>query len=124
MGASYGAGNYAMCGRAYNPRFLFSWPQSKCSVMGPEQLTGVMDIIMREGAEKAGRVINEEQAAMRNAMFQKLVEQQSDVYYTSGRVIDDGIIDPRDTRTVIGLCLSIIYNSTIQGGNLFGISRM
>jgi len=113
-----------MCGRAYNPRFLFSWPQSKCSVMGPEQLTGVMDIIMREGAEKTGRIINEEQAAMRNAMFQKLVEQQSDVYYTSGRVIDDGIIDPRDTRTVVGICVSIIYNSTIQGGNLFGISRM
>ncbi|CAO3664123.1 unnamed protein product [Umbelopsis vinacea] len=124
MGASYGAGNYAMCGRSYNPRFLFSWPNSKCSVMGPEQLTGVMDLVMRQAAKRAGIEIDEEVAATRKQMFQSLVESESDVYYTSARMLDDGIIDPRDTRTVLGFCLSVIYNQEVKGGNLSGVSRM
>ncbi|KAH8550086.1 ClpP/crotonase-like domain-containing protein [Umbelopsis sp. PMI_123] len=124
MGASYGAGNYAMCGRSYNPRFLFSWPNSKCSVMGPEQLTGVLDIVMRQAAKRAGIEIDEEVAATRKEMFQSLVESESDVYYTSARMLDDGIIDPRDTRTVLGFCLSVVYNKEVKGGNLYGVSRM
>ena len=124
MGASYGAGNYAMSGRAYQPRFLFSWPNSKCSVMGPDQLTGVMDIIMREAAARSGKKINEEMAAARKEMFKSVVEQESDVYYTSSRMLDDGVIDPRDTRHVVGLCLSVIYGNSVRGGNLYGISRM
>lgn len=124
MGASYGAGNYAMCGRAYEPRFLFSWPNSKCSVMGPEQLTGVLDIVMRQGAARAGKKIDEEMASQRKALFQASVEAESDVYYTSSRILDDGIIDPRDTRTVIGFCLDAIYSNTVEGGNIYGVSRM
>ncbi|KAL6055091.1 methylcrotonoyl-CoA carboxylase [Balamuthia mandrillaris] len=124
LGASYGAGNYGMCGRAYNPRFLFSWPHSKCSVMGPEQLTGVMDIVQREAARKSGRTLDEEVAQRRKEMFAKLVEEQSDAYYTSSRLIDDGIIDPRDTRTVLGFCLSVIYSAEVKGDNHGGVSRM
>jgi acetyl-CoA carboxylase carboxyltransferase component len=124
IGASYGAGNYAMCGRAYQPRFLFSWPNSRCSVMGPEQLTGVMDIVMREGAQKAGRRVDEEAAAVRKEMFAKQLESTSDVYYTSSRIIDDGIIDPRDTRAVLGVCLSVMHSAPLRGDNTFGISRM
>ena len=124
MGASYGAGNYAMSGRAYNPRFMFSWPNSKCSVMGPDQLTGVMDIIMREAAARQGRKIDEEKAAARKEMFRSVVEQESDVYYTSSRILDDGVIDPRDTRNIIGLCLSVIHGDKVEGGNIYGVSRM
>ncbi|KAI7898246.1 carboxyl transferase [Cokeromyces recurvatus] len=124
MGASYGAGNYAMCGRSYEPRFLFSWPNSKCSVMGAEQLTGVLDLVMRQGAARLGQKIDEELASERKAMFQASVEAESDVYYTSSRLLDDGIIDPRDTRTVIGFCLATIYNNKVEGGNLYGVSRM
>ncbi|KAI9314262.1 carboxyl transferase [Dichotomocladium elegans] len=124
MGASYGAGNYAMSGRAYEPRFLFSWPNSKCSVMGPEQLTGVLDLVMRQGAARAGIKIDEELASQRKALFQATVEAESDVYYTSSRLLDDGIIDPRDTRTVIGFCLAAIYNQKVEGGNIWGVSRM
>ncbi|KAK3844693.1 MAG: ClpP/crotonase-like domain-containing protein, partial [Linnemannia gamsii] len=124
MGASYGAGNYAMAGRAYNPRFLFSWPNSKCSVMGAEQLTGVLDIVMRDSAKKSGRVIDEEMAKASMDMFQAMVESESDVYWTSSRCIDDGVIDPRETRTILGYCLSVCYNTEVKGGNLYGVSRM
>lgn len=124
MGASYGAGNYGMCGRAYKPRFLFSWPNSKCSVMGPDQLTGVMDIVFREAAKKAGKTIDEQQATMRKEMFRQIVEDQSSAYYTSSRIIDDGIIDPRDTRNVLGLCLSVVYSGEVKGDNTCGVSRL
>ncbi|CAI4211994.1 unnamed protein product [Parascedosporium putredinis] len=93
-GASYGAGNYAMCGRAYSPRFLFSWPNSKCSVMGPEQLAGVMEMIAREAASKAGRAVNEAQISARTEGLKNQVERESDAYSTSGWVLDDGVIDP------------------------------
>ncbi|KAG0250232.1 hypothetical protein DFQ27_009501 [Actinomortierella ambigua] len=124
MGASYGAGNYAMAGRAYNPRFLFSYPNSRCSVMGAEQLTGVLDIVMRDSAAKAGRKIDEEKAKVASSMFQAMVEAESDVYWTSSRCIDDGIIDPRETRTVLGFCLNVCYNTEVKGGNQYGVSRM
>ncbi|KAI9257126.1 carboxyl transferase [Phascolomyces articulosus] len=124
MGASYGAGNYAMCGRAYAPRFLFSWPNSKCSVMGAEQLAGVLDIVMRQGAKRAGIAVDEELAEQRKTLFQASVEAESDVYYTSSRLLDDGIIDPRNTREVIGFCLAAIYNNQVKGGNIYGVSRM
>ncbi|CAG8435835.1 6880_t:CDS:2 [Diversispora eburnea] len=124
MGASYGAGNYALCGRSYNPRFLFSWPNSKCSVMGPEQLTGVMDIIARESAERHGKKFNEEAAQASKTMLASIVEEESDVYWTTSRVFDDGVIDPRMTRVIIGFCLSVIYNEKVKGGSLGGVSRM
>ncbi|KAI8140276.1 carboxyl transferase [Fennellomyces sp. T-0311] len=124
MGASYGAGNYAMCGRAYEPRFLFSWPNSKCSVMGAEQLAGVLDIVMRQGAKRAGIEVDEELAEQRKTLFQYSVEAEADVYYTSSRLLDDGIIDPRNTRQIIGFCLAAVYNNQVKGGNLYGVSRM
>lgn len=92
--------------------------------MGPDQLAGVLDIVLRGAAERAGRKVNEEMAEAQKNMMKKMVEDTSSVYYTSSRCIDDGIIDPRDTRTVIAICLSVIYNDTVQGGNLYGVSRM
>jgi len=92
--------------------------------MGPEQLTGVMDIVMRDAAEKAGRKVDEEMAAARKAMFQKHVEDHSDVYYTSSRMIDDGIIDPRDTRSVLGLCLSLVHTGDWSEPHIVGVSRL
>ncbi|KAF9585352.1 hypothetical protein BGW38_002781 [Lunasporangiospora selenospora] len=124
MGASYGAGNFAMAGRMYRPRFLFSYPNSKCSVMGTEQLTGVLDITMRESARKSGRVIDEEIAKTHKDFLQAKTENESDVYWTSSRCIDDGVIDPRETRTILGFCLSVCYNTEVKGGNLYGVSRM
>jgi acetyl-CoA carboxylase carboxyltransferase component len=124
MGASYGAGNYAMNGRAYQPRFMFSWPNSKCSVMGPDQLTGVMDMIMRDKAKRSGVAIDEDQAQAQKMMLRSVVEQESDVYFTSSRLLDDGVIDPRDTRHVIGMCLSVIYGNKVEGANIYGVSRM
>ena len=92
--------------------------------MGPDQLAGVLDIVLRGAAERAGRKVNEEKADMQKAMLKQMVEDTSSVYYTSSRCIDDGIIDPRDTRAVIGICMSVIYSQTVQGGNLYGVSRM
>ncbi|KAJ3218031.1 Acetyl-coenzyme A carboxylase carboxyl transferase subunit beta 2 [Dinochytrium kinnereticum] len=124
MGASYGAGNYAMCGRAYAPRFLFSWPNSKCSVMGPDQLTGVMEIVMREAAQKAKRKLDEDMIKQRLEMFRSAVDAEQEVYYTSARCLDDAVIDPRDTRDVLALCLQVIHGGEVLGGNLYGVSRM
>jgi len=124
VGSSYGAGNYGMCGRAYKPRFLFSWPNSKCSVMGPDQLSGVLDLVMKQ--QFGGKMTKEmaEMAEARKAAFKKQVEEESSAYYTTSRMIDDGIIDPRDTRNVLGFCLSVIYTAELKGGNLYGVSRM
>lgn len=124
VAASYGAGNYAMCGRAYRPRFLFSWPNSKCSVMGAEQLTGVLDIVARSAAEQRGITLDEDFLAQRKQSFYDQVEAEGNVYYTSSRGLDDAVIDPRDTRIVLGFCLSFIYSEKVQGGNLYGVARM
>lgn len=124
IGASFGAGNYAMCGRSYHPRFLFSYPNSKCSVMGEEQLGGVMDIIMRQGAKKAGIQLNEKMVNARKQQFIETVKKHNDVYYTSSKGIDDGIIDPRDTRSILGICLSVIHNEEIKGDPFAGVSRL
>ncbi|MDW8332800.1 MAG: carboxyl transferase domain-containing protein, partial [Bacteroidia bacterium] len=111
VGATYGAGNYAMCGRAYEPRFLFSYPHAKIAVMGPEQLAGVMDIIQREAAQKAGRPYDEQQGELVKAMVKQQIENESDAFYATGQMWDDGIIDPRETRNVLGFCFGVIYNS-------------
>jgi acyl-CoA carboxylase subunit beta len=124
IGSSYGAGNYAMCGRMYQPRFLFSWPQSRCAVMGGDQLAGVLDIVNRRSAAKRGVVIDEDQAKSRLEMFSKMVDTTADVFYTSSRCIDDAVIDPRETRTILSLCLDVIHTEPIKGSNTFGISRL
>jgi acetyl-CoA carboxylase carboxyltransferase component len=105
IGASYGAGNYGMCGRAYDPRFLFAWPNAKSAVMGPQQLAGVMSIVSRQAAAAKGLPYDEEGDASMRAMVEHQIERQSTALAMSGRLYDDGVIDPRDTRTVLGLCL-------------------
>ncbi|MDT9592867.1 carboxyl transferase domain-containing protein [Nocardioides zeae] len=124
MGASYGAGNYGMNGRAYDPRFLFTWPSAKSAVMGPAQLAGVMDLVMRAAAEAKGQAYDEEGAAGIRAYVEQQVEEQSLPFFLSGLVYDDGVIDPRDTRTVLGICLSVIDNQPIRGTDRFGVFRM
>ncbi|GAA3202744.1 acyl-CoA carboxylase subunit beta [Actinocorallia longicatena] len=124
MGASYGAGNYGMCGRAYDPRFLFAWPSAKSAVMGPAQLAGVLSIVMRESAASRGLPFDEEQDAAMRGMVESQIEAESLPYVLSGLLYDDGIIDPRDTRTVLGLCLSVIHNAPVRGAGGFGVFRM
>jgi acetyl-CoA carboxylase carboxyltransferase component len=123
MGASYGAGNYGMNGRAYDPRFLFTWPSAKSAVMGPAQLAGVLSIVARAAAESKGAPYDEEQDAGMRAMVEAMVEEQSLPFFLSGMVYDDGVIDPRDTRTVLGICLSVIDNLPIEGTDRFGVFR-
>lgn len=125
MGSSYGAGHYGMCGRAYEPRFLFAWPSAKSAVMGPQQLAGVLSIVMRESAAAKGKPFDEEADAGLRAMVEQQIESESLPMFLSGRLYDDGVIDPRDTRTVLGLCLSAIHTAPVQGARGgFGIFRM
>ncbi|KAI8071460.1 ClpP/crotonase-like domain-containing protein [Gongronella butleri] len=124
LGSSYGAGNFAMCGRGYAPRFLFSWPNSKCAVMGAEQLSGVMDLVMRQSYERAGVPVDEEKVQKQKNYLQKTAEKESDVYFTSARLRDDAIISPLETRDILGFCLVALHNNTVSGGNLYGVSRM
>jgi acyl-CoA carboxylase subunit beta len=124
MGASYGAGNYGMCGRAYDPRFLFTWPSAKSAVMGPQQLAGVLSIVARAAAEAKGEVYDEEADAGLRKYVEDQVESESLPFFLSGRLYDDGVIDPRDTRTVLGIALSVIDNAPYQGTDRFGVFRM
>lgn len=115
MGASYGAGNYAMCGRAYKPRFLFSWPIGRCSVMGADQLSGVMEQVEANSAKSKGITLQADEAKARVSRFRESVLRDSDCYRTSGVVLDDGVIDPRDTRDVLGMCLEIVQIPPVSG---------
>ncbi|MFC6084496.1 acyl-CoA carboxylase subunit beta [Sphaerisporangium aureirubrum] len=124
MGASYGAGNYGMCGRAYSPRFLFSWPSAKSAVMGPAQLAGVLSIVGRAAAQARGQAYDEEADAAMRQMVEAQIEAESLAFFLSGRLYDDGVIDPRDTRTVLGLCLSAIGNAPAPAPAGFGVFRM
>jgi acetyl-CoA carboxylase carboxyltransferase component len=124
MAASYGAGNYAMCGRAYNPRFLFSYPNSMIAVMGSEQLAGVMQMVAKEGAIKSGKEWDENQAAQMKEFMKAEIEKQSNAFFATGQLWDDGIIDPRDTRNVLGLILTLTYINEVKGTNAWGVYRM
>ncbi|GAA1477240.1 carboxyl transferase domain-containing protein [Nocardioides aestuarii] len=124
MGASYGAGNYGMNGRAFDPRFLFTWPSAKSAVMGPAQLAGVLSIVARAAAEAKGQDYDEEGDAGMRAYVEQMVEEASLPYALSGMLYDDGVIDPRDTRTVLGICLSVIANKPVVGTDRFGVFRM
>ncbi|HUA42087.1 MAG TPA: carboxyl transferase domain-containing protein [Streptosporangiaceae bacterium] len=124
LGASYGAGHYGMCGRAYDPRFLFAWPSAKSAVMGPAQLAGVLSIVSRAAAQAAGRPFDEDADAAMRAMVEAQIEAESLPMFLSGRIYDDGIIDPRDTRTVLGLCLSVIHGAPVRGATGYGVFRM
>ncbi|WP_328458263.1 acyl-CoA carboxylase subunit beta [Amycolatopsis sp. NBC_00438] len=124
MGASYGAGHYGMCGRAYDPRFLFAWPSAKSAVMGPAQLAGVLSIVARAATEARGQEYSEENDKAMRAMVEGQIEAESMPMFLSGMLYDDGIIDPRDTRTVLGLSLSAIHNGPVKGAEGFGVFRM
>lgn len=117
MGASYGAGNYAMCGRAYKPRFLFTWPTGRCSVMGADQLSGVMEQVEANSARSKGVTRKPEEIRARVASFREGVLRDSDCYRTSGVVLDDGIIDPKDTRDVLGICLEVMQSPGVNGSD-------
>jgi acetyl-CoA carboxylase carboxyltransferase component len=124
VGASYGAGNYGMSGRAYDPRFVFTWPNHRIAVMGPKQLAGVMSIVQRAAAERAGREYDEvADAAMREAI-ESQIESESTALFATGRLWDDGIIDPRDTRTVLGIALSAVHGAPVEGATSFGVFRL
>jgi acyl-CoA carboxylase subunit beta len=124
MGASYGAGNYGMCGRAYAPRFLFTWPNAKSAVMGPAQLAGVLSIVARQAAEARGQVYDETADAQMRGYVEAQIEEQSLAPFLSGMLYDDGIIDPRDTRTVLGIALSAVHSAPVEGARGYGVFRL
>jgi geranyl-CoA carboxylase beta subunit len=105
-GASFGAGNYGMCGRAFEPRFAFSWPNARTAVMGGEQAATTMDIVARQQAARQGKPVDEERLAAQQAEIIANFERQASAFYTSGHLLDDGVIDPRDTRAVLAFVLA------------------
>lgn len=123
VGASYGAGNYAMNGKAYQPRFIYSWPNAKIAVMGPEQLAGVMEIIQRQAIEKAGGTYDEDGAAQMRAYMIKEVEKKSNAWFSSGNLWDDGVIDPRETRNYLGMSLTVVNTQAVKGTERYGVFR-
>jgi len=123
VGGSYGAGNYGMCGRAYDPRFLYMWPNSRISVMGGEQAAGVLATITQEQRKREGKEwTKEEEDALKKPIIARF-EAEGSPYYSSGRLWDDGVIDPADSRKVLGLSLSAALNAPIEQTK-FGIFRM
>jgi acetyl-CoA carboxylase carboxyltransferase component len=122
-GMSYGAGNYAMCGRAYGPRFLFTWPNHRIAVMGSEQLTGVLDIIKRASAAKRDQPVNEEELSTMKKILGTKIDLESQARYATARLWDDGIIDPADTRDVIGISLSAAHSAPVEGTMSWGVFR-
>tara|TARA_R110000787_G_scaffold186397_4_gene298037 strand:- start:7150 stop:8757 length:1608 start_codon:yes stop_codon:yes gene_type:complete len=123
IGGSFGAGNYSMCGRAYSPRFLWMWPNARISVMGGEQAATVLATVRRDGIEAKGKKWSQKDEAAFKAPILEQYEHQGHPYYASARLWDDGIIDPAETRTVLGLGLSAALNAPIQD-TTFGIFRM
>jgi acetyl-CoA carboxylase carboxyltransferase component len=124
MGGSYGAGNYGMCGRSFEPRFIFAWPNYKTAVMGPKQLAGVMEIVARGKAARIGIEVDEEQLAAVTKAVEDQIEAESDAFISSGELWDDGMIDPRDTRTALGIALSASHGNEVAGSRRFGVFRM
>ena len=126
IGASFGAGNYGMCGFAYKPDFLFTWPNAKTGVMGGEQAALTMEQVMVNSAHRRGIQIDEKDMKKKKAELEHNFDRQTSAFYTSGRLLDYGIIDPRDTRKVIGFCLDTCWESRNRKlkSNTFGIARM
>ncbi|KFA94166.1 acyl-CoA carboxylase subunit beta [Archangium violaceum] len=126
LGGSFGAGNYGMCGRAFHPRFIFAWPNARTAVMGGEQAAKVLSIVMAEKARRSGQPVDEE--AM-NEFARPLIEQfdrESDAFHCSARLFDDGVIDPRDTRRVLGFILATCEEAERRtvSPNTFGVARL
>ena len=123
LGGSFGAGNYGMCGRSYSPRFLFMWPNAKIGVMGGDQAANVLAQIQRDNREKKGQTWSDDDDNKFKAPIKQQFETQSSAYYSTARLWDDGIIDPAQTRTVLGLALATAMNNTVQPTK-FGVFRM
>jgi 3-methylcrotonyl-CoA carboxylase beta subunit len=123
IGGSFGAGNYAMCGRAYSPRFLWMWPNARISVMGGEQAATVLATVRRDGLEARGEVLSAEDEEAFKAPIREQYETQGHPYYATARLWDDGIIDPAETRDVLGLGLSAALNAPIEPPS-YGVFRM
>jgi 3-methylcrotonyl-CoA carboxylase beta subunit len=123
IGGSFGAGNYAMCGRAYEPRFMFMWPNARISVMGGEQAAGVLSTVKQDQLARTGKSMSPEEETAFKQPILDLYEQQGHPYYASARLWDDGVIDPADTRMVLGLSISATLNAPIEDSN-FGVIRM
>lgn len=124
IGGSFGAGNYGMCGRAYSPRFLWSWPNSRTSVMGGKEAASVLATIQRDNRAKAGKPWTAEEEEKFKAPIINKYENEGHPYYSSARLWDDGVIDPTDTRSVLGLALSAACNAPVESGTEFGVFRM
>ncbi len=107
-GPSFGAGNYGMCGRGFEPNFLFSWPNAQTAVMGPQQAATTMAIVMEESAKRRGLPVETEKIDALKASIVATFERQMSAFYTSGHLLDDGVIDPRDTRRVLSFTLSLV----------------
>ena len=124
MGASFGAGNYGMSGRAFDPRFLFTWPNARQAVMGAAQLAGVMSIVAESSAAAAGRPVDVEADRRRRQGTEEQIEAESPAVAMSGRVYDDGVLDPRDTRDALGVALSATHSAPVVGRRGYGTFRM
>jgi len=124
VGSSIGAGTYAMSGRAYNNRFTFIWPSAKIAVMGPKQIAGVMSIVRRGQAARKGEKFNEKEDAQIVAMAEAMQEEGSLALRATSAISDDGVIDPRDTRSVLGICLSIVNGKEVEGAPGYGVYRL
>jgi acetyl-CoA carboxylase carboxyltransferase component len=124
IGSSYGAGTYGMSGRAFGNRFTFLWPTAKIAVMGPKQIAGVMSQVRRNQAARKGEAFDEEEDARTVAKVEEIQERGSLALVATGAVSDDGIIDPRDMRTVLGLCLSVAANREVAGADGYGVFRL
>ena len=124
VGASYGAGTYAMSGRAFNNRFIFTWPTAKIAVMGPKQFAGVMSLVRRAKAKRKGEKFDEKLDKQLVELIEAAAEKESLALSASSMVTDDGIIDPRDTRNVLGFCLSVADNNEVKGAKGYGVFRL
>ncbi|HXO24739.1 MAG TPA: carboxyl transferase domain-containing protein [Streptosporangiaceae bacterium] len=124
IGASFGAGNYGMSGRAYDPRLMFAWVNARLAVMGAQQLAGVLSIVGRQAADAAGREFDADADTERRRDIEAQIERESHAFFTTARLYDDGVIDPRDTRTVLAIGLSAAHSQVIEGRRGFGVFRM
>jgi len=124
VGSSYGAGNYGMNGRSYDPRFLFTYPNAKSGVMGSEQLAGVMEIIKIQSAKSYGKKINYKELEKEKEELIKKMSEKETAWFSTSEMWDDGVIDPRQTRNYIGFSLAVVYNQPIKGTSNYGVFRM
>jgi geranyl-CoA carboxylase beta subunit len=125
LGGSFGAGNYGMCGRGFDPRFIFSWPSARTAVMGGAQAAKVMDIVNRNKLQKMGLPANDEALAAMSDALRRRLDAESQALFGTARLWDDGIIDPRDTRRILGLCLALWREAEARTlrPNTFGVAR-